>query len=182
MEPRGGGDSWGARSPALRAPPCPVGHGGEGAYAPAPSVNQLPLKSYILARGPRVDSTRLMSTLSVDGERMADDYELLTYKEIAARLGIKLVSARQTVSRKGWLRQRGNDGAVRIRVPLSYLQRESDGVDERSVINVDVDIREEVVKLRAENDFLRQRVADLEVDRDRWHEMAVRPWWRRLMG
>lgn len=113
---------------------------------------------------------------------MADDYELLTYKEIAARLGIKLVSARQTVSRKGWLRQRGNDGAVRIRVPLSYLQRESDGVDERSVINVDVDIREEVVKLRAENDFLRQRVADLEVDRDRWHEMAVRPWWRRLMG
>lgn len=115
---------------------------------------------------------------------MSGEYELLTYKEIVERLGIKMASARQTVSRRGWRRVKQNDGTVKIEVPLSYLQRQSVGVDDavdvNPVINVDVDMTVEIEKLKAENAYLHHRVADLESDRDRWHQIANKSWFKRL--
>ncbi len=31
-------------------------------------------------------------------------------------------------------------------------------------------------------DEVRQRLADLATDRDRWHALAIKPWWKRLAG
>lgn len=47
--------------------------------------------------------------------------ESLTYKELADRLGCKLESARKMVQRKRWNRTTGNDGTVRIQVPMEEL-------------------------------------------------------------
>lgn len=47
--------------------------------------------------------------------------ESLTYKELADRLGCKLESARKMVQRKRWPRTTGNDGTVRIQVPMEEL-------------------------------------------------------------
>jgi len=115
---------------------------------------------------------------------MSSEYELLTYKEIVERLGIKMASARQTVSRRGWRRVKQNDGTVKVQVPVTYLQRQSvvvaDAVDVNPVINVDVDMSVEVEKLKAENAYLHHRVADLENDRDAWKEIANKPWFKRI--
>jgi len=115
---------------------------------------------------------------------MSNEYELLSYKEIVERLGIKMASARQTVSRRGWRRVKQNDGTVKVQVPMTYLQRQSvavdDAVDVNPVINVDVDMSVEVEKLKAENAYLHHRVADLENDRDAWKEIANKPWFKRI--
>lgn len=110
------------------------------------------------------------------------DYELLTYREIADRMRIKLASARQTVSRRKWKRVKANDGTVRVEVPSSYLQANVVDVDEVVDINVDVDMAVEIASLRAENTYLAKRVADLETDRNSWRELANRSWLRRLVG
>ena len=128
-----------------------------------------------------------MSTIKVEvnldvGVTMPGDYELLTYKEITERLGIKMASARQTVSRRGWRRLKQNDGTVKIEVPLSYLQRDPVTIDEAVAVKVDVDATVEIAKLSAENDYLKRRVCDLEVDRDAWKSIAQKSWWRRLIG
>jgi len=111
---------------------------------------------------------------------MSSDYELLTYKEIAERLGIKLPSVRQTVSRRKWRRIKQNDGTIKIEVPVSYLQREKVGIDEVIDNNIDVDSVVDGERLKAENEYLKKRIADLEVDRDRWYEIANKSWFKRL--
>lgn len=50
-----------------------------------------------------------------------DDTVRLTYAELAAARGVSLDSAKRLVLRRGWMRQRGNDGLTRILVPLSSL-------------------------------------------------------------
>ena len=132
-----------------------------------------------------------MSTIKVEinldvGVTVPGDYELLTYKEITERLGIKMASARQTVSRKGWRRIKQNDGKVKIEVPLSYLHRDvikdDDKVDSNLDVKVDVDATVEIAKLSVENDYLKRRISDLESDRDAWKSIAQKSWWRRLIG
>jgi len=114
------------------------------------------------------------------GVCMAADYEMLTYKEIADRLGIKLPSVRQTVSRRKWRRIKQNDGTIKIEVPVSYLQRENVVVDDAIDINVDVNVDVDNARLVAENEYLKKRIVDLENDRDRWHEIANKSWFKRL--
>lgn len=46
---------------------------------------------------------------------------MLTYQELAERLGIETASAKARVMRGGWQRVRGNDGRVRARVPVSIF-------------------------------------------------------------
>jgi len=115
---------------------------------------------------------------------MSNEYELLSYKEIVERLGIKMASARQTVSRRGWRRVKQNDGTVKVQVPVTYLQRQSvavdDDVDVNPFINVDVGVTVEIEKLKAENAYLHHRVADLESDRDAWRELANKPWFKKF--
>jgi len=58
----------------------------------------------------------------------------LTYRELAALLGVKLDSARKTVRRKGWPKWTGNDGTVRVLVPVDALPGPSDSPQDSSAI------------------------------------------------
>lgn len=52
---------------------------------------------------------------------MSDDVEWLTIDEAAARLGISRESVRRTALRKRWAKRPGNDGRVRLGVPIERL-------------------------------------------------------------
>src|SRR3954453_10178709 len=61
----------------------------------------------------------------------------LSYRDLAAALGIKTASARQLVKRHRWPRQIGNDGHTRIAVPEDVLASRAEltvtpGVEPRS--------------------------------------------------
>jgi len=120
--------------------------------------------------------------------------ESLTYKELAERLGVKLESARKTVLRKKWQKMTGNDGTIRILVPIEALARHDDSPKDKPSDSPSdgLTVRELQAKVEALGELLaveRQR-ADAEMhradaaqlDRDRWHELAVKPWWKRLVG
>ncbi|MGB5862655.1 MAG: hypothetical protein WBH52_29990 [Pseudomonas aeruginosa] len=100
-------------------------------------------------------------------------HEYLTYRELADRLGIKLESARKTVLRKGWKRIQGNDGIARIVVPNASLPSPKDNAPDTS---------HEMLALETEIKHLKEMLEVTKQDRDRWHALAVRPWWRRLAG
>lgn len=116
--------------------------------------------------------------------------ENLTYKELAARLGVKHESARKMVQRKRWQRITGNDGIVRVIVPLDALppmdSPEDSHMDSRNDSPSDsMTVRELQAKVEGLMQVIeaeRHRAISAEKDRDRWHEMAVRPWWKRLAG
>lgn len=132
----------------------------------------------------------------------------MTYDELADRLGIAFDSARKLAKRRRWARRPGNDGRVRVDVPVDYLRDTPRDVPEDSAGDVQeavppvvpqvadnavhllvARLEVEVAGLKALVDSERSRAeaearrADAaERDRDRWHELAVRPWWRRLVG
>jgi len=111
--------------------------------------------------------------------------ENLTYKELAARLSVKLESARKMVQRKRWQRITGNDGVVRIIVPIDALPQSEDSLSDSPSDSPALSVRELQAKVEALGELLvseRRRADAAELDRDRWHEMAVRPWWKRLVG
>lgn len=110
--------------------------------------------------------------------------EALTYKEIAERLNIKLTSARRTAMRKKWQRIKGNDGTVKVLVPVEDLQRPDDKHDDRpnDSHNVVNELQMRVQHLQELLASEQKRAASAELDRDRWYELAVRPWWKRLAG
>lgn len=115
--------------------------------------------------------------------------ENLTYKELAARLGVKQESARKTVQRKRWQRVTGNDGVVRIIVPVDALPQSVDSPDDSHRDSPSdmsgATIRELQAKVEGLMQVLeaeRHRAKAAEQDRDRWHQLAVRPWWKRLAG
>jgi DNA primase len=56
---------------------------------------------------------------------MADDDKtvVLTYRELAERLGIKPASAKARALRNRWRTTAGNDGLARVAVPVSALER-----------------------------------------------------------
>lgn len=115
--------------------------------------------------------------------------ESLTYKELAARLGVKLESARKTVLRKKWQRVTGNDGQVRILVPVDALDSHKDSPNDRhqdshsdSPIPSPLELQLRIEGLKELIESERRRADAAELDRDRWYALAVRPWWKRLAG
>lgn len=110
----------------------------------------------------------------------------MTYKELAERLDIKLASARRLVMRKKWSKNKGNDGQTRIVVPLDALQRRDDNPnDSHDDQRNDSEIKVLQAKLEALAEIIsaeRRRADAAELDRDRWHQLAMRPWWRRIAG
>lgn len=112
--------------------------------------------------------------------------EYLTYKELSERLGIKIGSARKAVQRKRWQRVTGNDGVVRIIVPIDDIRPSSGRTDSPNDTPTDNrTVKELLERIDILNDLVtaeRNRAAAAELDRDRWHAYAVRPWWRRLVG
>lgn len=113
------------------------------------------------------------------------DSESLTYRELAARLGVKTESARKTVQRKGWRRVTGNDGVVRVIVPAEALERpedvpgdvQSDGTAE---LIRQLEVRVEDLKNLAAAE--RRRADAAEADRDAWRTHAQRSLLQRLFG
>jgi len=107
----------------------------------------------------------------------------LTYRELADKMGVKLDSARKTVLRKKWQRVTGNDGTVRIYVPVDALPSHSDSQPDSPGDGLTV--RELQAKVEALGELLnseRRRADAAELDRDRWHAEAIKPWWRKLAG
>ncbi|WFU12185.1 hypothetical protein QA646_19845 (plasmid) [Rhizobium sp. CB3090] len=130
------------------------------------------------------------------------DYESLTYKELADRLGVKIESARKQVQRKRWQRVTGNDGTVRIQVPVEFLQMSldgrsddiSDGPEDRlapellmKALETQIDGLKDLVEAerrRADTEGLRadaeskraeaegRRADAAEADRDAWRQQA----------
>jgi len=122
----------------------------------------------------------------------------LTYKEIADRLGTQVDSVRKLVRRRRWAKLKGNDGELRVAVPVEYFASQDDarepgrGVSREGDQELLLYVKEleaqidglkaliESEKQRADVEHLRASAA--ERDRDRWYELATRPWWRRLVG
>lgn len=106
--------------------------------------------------------------------------ELLTYRELADRLGVKVESARKTVQRKGWKRIQGNDQIARVIVPVEYLPSHADDTP---------DMSREVALLEGQLESMRQLLAaetrradTAEADRDAWRAQAQRSLWSRMFG
>lgn len=57
-----------------------------------------------------------------DDMAVTDDSRWMTYAELAMARGIKEPAAVRLVQRRGWERQPGNDGAVRVAVPVPELR------------------------------------------------------------
>ncbi len=120
----------------------------------------------------------------------------LTYKELAERLGVKPESARKLVQRKRWHRVTGNDGAVRIQVPVDTLPCPRDSTGDNPSDMPNNPVHSQIALLEAEITGLREIVQserrradeaiafrnDLAADRDAWRAMAQRSWWKRLAG
>lgn len=112
--------------------------------------------------------------------------QVMTYKELAERLDIKLASARRLVMRKKWNKNKGNDGETRINVPLDALKRNENEHDDNHSVKSD-STRDELISLKIENATLKtkleaetSRANAAEEDRDRWHQIANKSWFRRL--
>jgi hypothetical protein len=54
---------------------------------------------------------------------VGDGSRRMTYAELAQARGISLASARRLARRHAWGRQAGNDGVIRVTVPLPALQK-----------------------------------------------------------
>jgi len=102
----------------------------------------------------------------------------LTYKELADRLAIKVESARKTAQRKRWHRTTGNDGTIRIHVPLDALpsaagQEDSHGDSPNNPVHVQLaKLEAEITGLKEVLQAERNRTAAAEQDRDAWREQA----------
>jgi len=95
------------------------------------------------------------------------DFELLSYRELAARQGWKVDTARKTAHRRGWDKSTSPDGTrVLVKVPTSLLRPEGrdDPVCSGSM---------SLDSLQLALDTERRRAASAEADRDAWRSQAV---------
>ncbi len=106
----------------------------------------------------------------------------LTYKELADRLSIKVESARKTAQRKRWHRTTGNDGTIRIHVPLDAFPsavgqgdspKDSHGYSPNNPVHIQLaKLEAEITGLKEVLQAERNRTAAAEQDRDAWREQA----------
>jgi len=113
------------------------------------------------------------------------DTELLTYRELATRMGVKPESARKTAQRKGWARVQGNDGLARVKVPVEALERPQDAPGDVPADGPAPDFRELEGRIEILKELVsaeRRRADAAEADRDAWRGQAQRSVFRRLFG
>lgn len=110
---------------------------------------------------------------------------MMTYAEAATALGVQIDSIKRRARNRRWKREKGNDGLVRIAVPLELLKAVKEDIppvipdDDPPEISPDmIRLEKEVSALQVEVRLLREREADLKADRDSWRAMAERRrWW-----
>ena len=123
--------------------------------------------------------------------------QTVTYAELAVRLGITEDSAKRLVRRRKWPRKAGNDGKMRIDVPVDRLVVTPDSPEDTPPVNPGdspegrpgddsavtiARLEAEISGLKALVEAERARADATGADRDRWRNLAMRPWWRRLAG
>ncbi|MGO9430202.1 hypothetical protein [Rhodoblastus sp.] len=120
----------------------------------------------------------------------------LTYSEAAKALRIEPASVKQRARRGRWNRQAGNDGLARIDVPDELIEAATTAPTSPPTTPVATPVADLIDRLRtdlaealaglavARAELVRadELAADLRTDRDRWCDLASRPWWRRLVG
>jgi hypothetical protein len=122
---------------------------------------------------------------NVNGNRKATQMEtvLLTYEELAARLGVQPESARKTTQRRRWRRMKGNDRHVRVYVPLDELPppEPEPVMPGPTPEQITAALREDKARLEAETGLLREMLArsDLTAEEqkgeiERWHSEALK--------
>jgi len=89
--------------------------------------------------------------------------------------------------RKKWLKIKGNDGEARILVPEEFLAGRSDHEHDDNHDVKNDNNSDELITLKIENAALKSqfeaekvRADTAEKDRDRWHDLANKPWFKRL--
>ena len=129
---------------------------------------------------------------------------LLTYAELAEKLSIKPDSAKRLVLRRKWSRIKGNDGLIRVKVPLeavptdspsdgqadSHSDSHSDNSEVVTGLSARVAHLEGLIEgmkgeLEAERkraDAAEARTKDIAEDRDAWRVQAQRSVWSKLFG
>jgi hypothetical protein len=126
----------------------------------------------------------------------------MTYKEASQALGVAIPSVKQRARRSRWARQAGNDGQARIDVPAELLLKAPTKPDtnaptslpstpptsspvadliERLETRLSEALTDRAIA-RAELARADRLIEELRVDRDNWHSLANRSWWRRLVG
>lgn len=112
---------------------------------------------------------------------MSDDIKLMTYADAAVALGVKVESVKRRARNRRWRREKGNDGLMRIGVPVAILENaKGDNPQDSPPDHTGDIIRLEklVSALETEVSMLREREIDLKADRDAWkHQAAKRRWW-----
>lgn len=106
----------------------------------------------------------------------------MTYADAAKILGVKVDSIKRRARNRGWKRLKGNDGLVRIGVPIEILtSSEMDNPPDRPSDDTadTVRLEKQVSALEVEVKMLRERQGELIEDRDAWKAMAQRRrnWW-----
>jgi hypothetical protein len=116
---------------------------------------------------------------------VGDGTRRMTYAELAAARGISVAAARRLTLRHRWARHTGNDGFVRVSVPLTALEkvrkaaahddsttRHSDSTG-RPTSDTVSDTTREIVSLLAQIADLQARLDASEADRRRLTELLV---------
>lgn len=112
---------------------------------------------------------------------MSDDIKMMTYADAAQALGVKVDSIKRRARNRRWKREKGNDGLVRVGVPIEVLtlSEKDNPPDPPPDSTGDVlGLEKQVSALETEVKMLRERQDDLSADRDHWRAMAERRWWQ----
>jgi hypothetical protein len=118
--------------------------------------------------------------------------ETLTYSELGDRLSISPEAARKKAKAAKWPIRLGNDGKARVSVDFTEMRparRPAALRPEEPTRNRVHELQAEVEKLRAalqaegsRTAVLAAQLETVTAERDRWHALASRPWWRKLAG
>ncbi len=111
---------------------------------------------------------------------------MMTYAEAAKVMGVQVDSVKRRARNRRWKRENGNDGLVRVGVPLSAIPdcppdcpsdhpRDNPPDNQGDIIHLE----KQVSALETEVRLLRERETDLKADRDAWKAAAERRriWW-----
>jgi hypothetical protein len=137
-------------------------------------------------------------TVPIDDEDVGAGGSWMTIATLASKRRITKASAWRLVTRRGWERLKGNDGAVRVYVPRGQEQPQADVSKDNPIDSPNdgptdtapdmsaivaakdetiANLREHIADLRAALGKAEGRADQLQTELDRWR--MARHWWQR---